>query len=828
MKHAPALFAARLTFGGMVGGFFALGVPVPKASPGTRLLGVDRFENSSAAAAAWKAQGAFDDQGALDAKRSTRPAAVVSMGGRNVLELTCNFAGTDMARAVWDRHHEGDFSLVTAVVFDVYAENVKGVAYMHLYIGTGTGWYGAEWYPSREAEWCRVRIPKGDFKVDKPGAGWGKVNTIRISPWAAACREDAVLRIANLGVEQGEGDLLIVQHEFEEVTAENRSNATQAATFAPGLAGLLEEGGLTVPVVSSQDLGPVLLEKAKVVFLPFASGMQRETEDKLLAYLDGGGSICACFSLPPRLSERLGVRQAGFRPRAYDGEFSLIRSERDALPGFPATIRQNSFAVIDCEVLPAGRVVAWWEDTGGKRTAPAFVASPSGGWFSHVLMRGDADAKTEALVALLAARWPGLWSLRWQSRLSRAGTSVSSLGWDAAVASVAARPEAGDATARKREEAGERRASAIALAGAGKVAEATSVLGQAEELLMEAACSAWKPVDGEFRATWCHPPQGIDGWTWEETARRLAAGGFDHLFLNALNGAAAAYPSEVMPYWRENLPERDHLGEAIDACAKVGISVHVWICNYKLRLAPSSVVETLRAERRIAIKRDGSEGEALCPSNDANTGLQADAMVEAALRPGVAGVHFDYIRYSNPSTCFCAGCRDRFEALVGEALPGWPGEVSAKGRWYARWLEFRRDNISRLVERVHRAVRAQAPQCKISAAVFKNYPACRDGVGQDWVLWARKGWVDFVCPMNYTASDAQFGNLVRNELDVLGGAVPCYPGIGLLEGMGPIGAARQIDISRKLGTGGFVVWSVYPEYIETYRYLGMGILPGRP
>jgi len=202
-------------------------------------------------------------------------------------------------------------------------------------------------------------------------------------------------------------------------------------------------------------------------------------------------------------------------------------------------------------------------------------------------------------------------------------------------------------------------------------------------------------------------------------------------------------------------------------------------------------------------------------------------MLEAARRPGVAGIHFDYIRYGSSTTCFCDGCRSKFEVLVGEKLPQWPEEASRKGRWRARWLEFRRDNISRLVEQVHREVRAQAPECKISAAVFKNYPTCRDSVGQDWALWAREGWVDFVCPMNYTASDAQFGNLIRNELEVLGGSVPCYPGIGLLRGMGPTGAARQIDISRRLDTGGFVIWSVYPQYIDTYRYLGMGVLPAR-
>jgi len=822
MRHLTGALAAMLVLTAS-----APGVSVPTAAPGVQLLAIDQFADPAAAASAWQAQGAFDDQGARDAKKSTRPATVVPIGGRNVLELTCNFSDTDMARAVWDRRVECDFSLVTAVVFDLYAENVKGIGYMHLYIGTGPGWYGAEWYPAEENEWRRVRIPKGSFKVDRPGAGWANVNTIRISPWASACREDAVLRIANFGVERGGGDLLIVQHEFREVTAQNRSNARQAATFAPTLADLLAQGGLIAPVISSQDLRPALLAKAKVLFLPFAAGMARETEDMLLAYLDGGGAVIACFSLPPRLSARLGVKQKRFRPKARDGEFSVIRRGEEDVPDFPETIRQNSFAVIDCEVLPAGRVVAWWQDAKGERTAPAFVASESGSWFSHVLMKGDAAAKTEALVALAARRHPSVPRVRWECQLARAGAGVSSLGWEAAIAALAAVPDAGSASAQARTKAGKTHAAAVALATAGRYAEASSTLAKAEDLLTEAACKAWKPIAKEFRATWCHPPQGVDGWPWERTAQRLAEGGIDHLFLNALNGASAAYPSKVMPYFRENQPERDYLAEAIAACAKYGVSVHVWICNYKLRLAPKSFVESLRAERRIAIKLDGSEDQALCPANEANARLQREAMLEAALRPGVAGVHFDYIRYGNHKTCFCDGCRRKFEALVGEKLAKWPDEVTPKGRWRARWLEFRRDNISRLVEQVHRAVRAQAPACKISAAVFKNYPTCRDSVGQDWALWARRGWVDFLCPMNYTASDAQFANLTRNELEVLGGAVPCYPGIGLLEGMGPAGAARQINISRQLGAGGFVIWSVYPRYIDTYRYLGMGILPAR-
>ncbi len=40
-----------------------------------------------------------------------------------------------------------------------------------------------------------------------------------------------------------------------------------------------------------------------------------------------------------------------------------------------------------------------------------------------------------------------------------------------------------------------------------------------------------------------------------------------------------------------------------------------------------------------------------------------------------------------------------------------------------------------------------------------------------------------------------------------------------------MGAIQQIQITRNPRTAGFVIWSVYPEYIdEVYPRLGKGIL----
>ena len=147
--------------------------------------------------------------------------------------------------------------------------------------------------------------------------------------------------------------------------------------------------------------------------------------------------------------------------------------------------------------------------------------------------------------------------------------------------------------------------------------------------------------------------------------------------------------------------------------------------------------------------------------------------------------------------------------------------MQTKGALHEQWLEFRRAAITRLVREVSETVRREVPDCMISAAVFRNYPQCRDDVAQDWVAWIDAGYLDIVCPMDYTASHTEFRAQVTTQMQQVQGRIPCYPGIGLLKGLGPVGAMRQIQICRELGAEGFVIWSVFPAYIDIYPYLGM-------
>jgi len=143
-----------------------------------------------------------------------------------------------------------------------------------------------------------------------------------------------------------------------------------------------------------------------------------------------------------------------------------------------------------------------------------------------------------------------------------------------------------------------------------------------------------------------------------------------------------------------------------------------------------------------------------------------------------------------------------------------------------KWLAFRRGHITHVVATVSETVHRLKPDVKISAAVFRNAPIDRDNVGQDWQLWCQRRYLDFVCPMDYTPSNTQFENQVRQQRK-WAGRVPCYPGIGISCWGSPrdiVKLIEQITITRRLRTGGFTIFNYgVPEAARIVPLCGKGI-----
>jgi len=479
--------------------------------------------------------------------------------------------------------------------------------------------------------------------------------------------------------------------------------------------------------------------------------------------------------------------------------------------------RQASWNIHDAAAVKGrSRVAAWWFDDEGKSTGkPAVVVSDNGAFVTHIMLADDAANKQRLLLAMIGHLAPSLWKKAAEERINRIGRVGPFDDFDSAAKAVNA--DAGKKTAALNalKEAVELRRKARALCDKGQFHQSVAVCGKADEAVVEAYCLAQGPLGGEHRAFWCHDAFGLAGMSWDEAIKNLADNGFTAILPNMLWGGVAFYKSEVLPVAAEVADRGDQIALCVAACKKYGLGCHVWKVNYNMGWrAPREFMARMKSAGRTQVDAGGKGNDRwLCPSHPANQKLEIESMLEVVRKYDVAGVHFDYIRYPGRQCCFCKGCRERFEESIGAKVAKWPGDVlTGPAELRRKWLDFRRRQITAVVAEVAERARKIKPGVKISAAVFRNWPTDRDAVGQDWKLWCDRGYLDFVCPMDYTPSSRQFDAFVTQQLP-WAGKVPCYPGIGLSIWPDKTDICKlieQIKITRRHRTGGFTIFNYGP------------------
>lgn len=102
----------------------------------------------------------------------------------------------------------------------------------------------------------------------------------------------------------------------------------------------------------------------------------------------------------------------------------------------------------------------------------------------------------------------------------------------------------------------------------------------------------------------------------------------------------------------------------------------------------------------------------------------------------------------------------------------------AKDKFY----QFITEKINNIVKRVHDLVKKKNPFIRVSAAVMPDYDTARNTYCQDWATWLKKGYVDFVILMSYTASLTTFENYLLTAVKASEHTRPIYAGIGLYLG----------------------------------------------
>ena len=327
--------------------------------------------------------------------------------------------------------------------------------------------------------------------------------------------------------------------------------------------------------------------------------------------------------------------------------------------------------------------------------------------------------------------------------------------------------------------------------------------------------AARPPAPDERRLAWARQTALSERYDWEETAEFLATNRFTDLLAVVVRGGYAFYDSKFLPRGTKIGPERDSVKEAIAACHRRGLKFHAWkVCfNADHPDTPKDWIEKMRAEKRFQIDVRGKERAWLCPGDPRNRALEVSVMKELA-DSGADGVHFDYIRFEDGSTCYCPRCLERLSGKVGRTVSS-ATEVRDDPALKAEWSRLRGEDITSVVREVSAYVRANRPGVEVSAAVLSRSNHDGRGCAQNWEDWVHDGLVDFVSPMSYCLAPDAY----RHVVDYLRGCVKgtkvrLYPGIAIgcsnYPKLPEESFLRELDYVRSCGLEGFTLFALDP------------------
>jgi uncharacterized lipoprotein YddW (UPF0748 family) len=331
---------------------------------------------------------------------------------------------------------------------------------------------------------------------------------------------------------------------------------------------------------------------------------------------------------------------------------------------------------------------------------------------------------------------------------------------------------------------------------------------------------------GELRGVWLSLKDTTD---WAKLAQSLQGNGFNAVFLQAGDGWAARYPSDVLPV-RLGDAEADTLAEAVAALQAHELECHAVGLGFATRGGEQELLESYRRAGRFQRSADGGivgDQDAavpafhyLCPSHPDNRRLLREAAVELVQKYAVSGVQLAAGGFLvDPETCFCEGCRERFQSQTGVEVANWPGEVLQGGSHAAAWQQWRRDVVTSLGEEIAEAIQAQTPVAFVSLSDSLALSRLPNASRQGAELWreVRDAWVsggvlDFVCPM-LSGGSAQSASLLETYVAELRGRVPVYPVLyaGDMTSVWPL--IERIEAVRAAGADGFVVGASSPQVL---------------
>lgn len=773
------------------------------------------------------------------------------INGTNMKNGVCNITFGSKPQNAWVYFEvKKDFDLSDTNLFYMDAEFVERDAVTpvpFLAFHTGKGWYLMPGKLQTKLGTTQRRYEftfGGALRNDNPGM-LDKVDRVRIT-FSKCGNRDLTFKVdrifrgrpATLGVLQ------------------LRPGDWQNEKFFNEMCGILNNTNIPYMTLMSDCLPDrAALKKFSAIFIPLGSNMSDETVDRLCDYLDDGGFIFSCFLVPEKLMNKMGFEKGKYIScLSQNINVRRVSFTQDAQsrfsPFLPAEMSQVSNHIVVSKPLEKTndpyfdkeenrpRLMARWLDENGKDTnLPAMLMSGRGIHFSHVVHPDDISKKHKFLYALAVTQCPSCLPLL----LCRQWRDLFEIGypdWPAGQSNFAkykqSAPEILDLLEQQHWDSSRilalwnaveqiRKGNKIQSNTMTEFGKFLDAMSSVRNKRVHQYLSALPAVDGEVRLCWEN--SGLGPWPgdWDRSLKFLSEIGFTGIVVNMIWAGSANYDSKVLPATEDYRKYGDQVKLIAEAGKKYGIETHIWKYNFRLGPdTPKTFLDMIEAEKRFQVSFDGKTNRVLlCPSHPANQRLEVDSMLEVSEKYDISGIQFDFIRYPDANHCFCDGCRERFSKYLAnhskKTIKNWPDDVRKDSEIASHFIQWRCDQMSTVVKQVHDAVALRKKKVKLSAAVFRAWPECRESVGQDWVTWCKNGWLDFICPMNYTNSPDVFDASIKMQMAAVGGKIPIYPGIGATypQAQTVDRVADQIKISRKYKTGGFCIYGLTLDSINT-------------
>lgn len=275
----------------------------------------------------------------------------------------------------------------------------------------------------------------------------------------------------------------------------------------------------------------------------------------------------------------------------------------------------------------------------------------------------------------------------------------------------------------------------------------------------------------EFRGAWLHVI-GQSQWQNKTTEQakayireqldKLKDAGNNAVIFQVRPTADAVYQSELEPWsaWltgkrgKAPNPMWDPMAYAIEEVHKRGMEFHAWLNPYRVTSTAKEVLPADHASNKHPERFFRYNGQILFnPAYQENRDFICEVVKDILDRYDVDAIHIDDYFYPYPA--------------AGKAIPDDEsykkfGNGMNRGDW-------RRQNVDKLIEQLHATIKRTKPWVRFGVSPFgiwrnkRNDPRGSNSSGlqnyddlyADVILWAKKGWVDYLAPQLYWSLDTQ-------------------------------------------------------------------------